>query len=165
MTYKKLIFSGLIVFFTLFAEAKPPELTPHLTYKKSEEIFKGHVTYKELSPEIARRTLQNYINELDPTKTYFLADEVAQWENPSDELIDELIRNYKKENFTHFETIYQIMIRAPPARSGAGTAIGRPIVRLAWKKCCYGDNPTGSLQISREVVSSTQRPNLRTEYH
>ena len=112
MTYKKLIFSGLIVFFTFFAEAKPPELTPHLTHKKSEEIFKGHVTYKELSPEIARRALQNYINELDPTKTYFLENEVAQWENPSDELLDELTRNYKKENFTHFETIYQIMIGA-----------------------------------------------------
>jgi len=112
MLFKRLILSILIVFFSMIAEGKPPELTPHLTHKKSEEILKGHVTYKEFNPEIARRTLRNFLDELDPTKTYLIQSEVDQWENPSDELIEVLIHNYKKETFTHFNEIYQTMIQA-----------------------------------------------------
>lgn len=112
MTYKRLVLSILIIFFSMIAEGKPPELTPHLTHKKSEEILKGHVTYKEINPEIARRTLRNFLDELDPTKTYLIQEEVDQWENPSDDLVEKLISNYKKETFEHFNAIYQTMIQA-----------------------------------------------------
>lgn len=112
MNYKSLLINALLIFFFCFAEAKPPELTPHLTHKKSEEIFKSHVTHKEISSDIAKRALQNFVDELDPTKTYFLAEEVSPWEHPSEELLHSVIAHYKKESFTPFEEIYKKMIEA-----------------------------------------------------
>lgn len=117
MAFKRLILSLLLIGFTIFADAKPPELTPHATHKKAEEIFKGHVTYKELTPEIAQRALKNYLEELDPTKTYLLADEIATWEHPSDELLDELVSAFKKENFDPYDEIYAVMIQSIARRN------------------------------------------------
>ncbi|MCP5503871.1 MAG: PDZ domain-containing protein [Chlamydiales bacterium] len=117
MTVKRLIFSILFISFLTLAEAKPPELTPHTTHKKAEEIFKNHVSHKELNQEIASRALKNYLEELDPTKTYFLASEIALWESPKDELLEGLISDYKKENFEPYEEIYQVMIDAIKRRN------------------------------------------------
>jgi len=125
MTIKRLIFSILFVSFLTLAEAKPPELTPHTTHKKAEEIFKNHVSHKELNQEIASRALKNYLEELDPTKTYFLASEVASWENPQGELLDSLISAFKKENFEPYEEIYQIMIEAIKRRNSLEMKIAK----------------------------------------
>lgn len=125
MTIKRLIFSILFISFLTLAEAKPPELTPHTTHKKAEEIFKNHVSHKELNQEIASRALKNYLEELDPTKTYFLASEVASWENPQGELLDSLISAFKKENFESYEEIYQIMIEAIKRRNSLEMKIAK----------------------------------------
>lgn len=117
MNLKRLTISVLIFLITLVAEAKPPELTPHLTHKKSEEIFKAHVSHKDLTPEIATRALKNYLDELDPTKTYLLASEVAIWNEPNEELLEALISDYKKENFDRYEQMYQVMIQAIKRRN------------------------------------------------
>ncbi|WP_420421879.1 S41 family peptidase [Simkania sp.] len=117
MKFKSLIFSILLLIFLAFAEAKPPELTPHLTRKKSEEIFKAHVTYKKLTPDLAHRILQNYLEELDATKTYLLESEVATWDSPSEELLNQLVSNYRKENFVTFDEIYETMITAIERRN------------------------------------------------
>ena len=112
MKIKLLIINFLLLFLPFFVEGAPPDLTPHLTYKKSQEIFKTHVTHKKMSKEIAKRTLQNYLTELDPQKTYLLKKEVLEWESPSEELLDQTIREYKKGSFTIFEKIYDKMIQA-----------------------------------------------------
>ncbi len=125
MTIKRLIFSILFISFLTLAEAKPPELTPHTTHKKAEEIFKNHVSHKELNQEIVSRALKNYLEELDPTKTYFLASEVASWENPQGELLDSLISAFKKENFESYEEIYQIMIEAIKRRNSLEMKIAK----------------------------------------
>lgn len=117
MTIKRLIFSILFVLFLTLAEAKPPELTTHTAHKKAEEIFKNHVSHKEINREIVSRTLKNYLEELDPTKTYFLTSEIASWEAPKSELLDSLISNYKKENIELYEEIYQVMIDAIKRRN------------------------------------------------
>ncbi len=117
MNFKRLIFSGLIIVFLVQAEAKPPELTPHTTYTKAEEIFKNHVTFKELTPEITARALKNFQEELDPTKTYLLASEVASWEEANTELLEALVSDYKKGNFEQYDEKYQVMIEAIKRRN------------------------------------------------
>lgn len=123
MAFKRLTMSLLLIIFTLVAEAKPPELTPHATLKKAEEILKGHVTYKDMTPEIAQRTLKNYLEELDPTKTYLLEEEVSKWENPSPELLETCISAYKKEDFSPYEEIYQKMVEAIARRNALESKI------------------------------------------
>lgn len=117
MILKQLIISALIFLIAAIADAKPPELSPHLTHKKAEEIFNAHVSHKELTPEIISRALKNYLDELDPTKTYLLVSEVAAWNEPKEELLEALISDYKKENFEPYEQMYQVMIHAISRRN------------------------------------------------
>jgi carboxyl-terminal processing protease len=112
---KKMFRSTLFFFFALlFAllEAKPPELTPKDTRVKIEEILKAHVTYQELTCEIMQRVFDNYLEELDPIKTYLLESEVVKWTSPSKELLEKTILEVKKENFSVFFELHQTMVAA-----------------------------------------------------
>ncbi len=117
MKIKLLIFSTLLIFLPLFAHTKPPELTPHVTRKKAEEIFKAHFKYKKFTPELARRVLGNYLEELDPAKVYLLKEEISPWTSPSEELLKRVVANFKKEDFSIFNKIYEVMVRAIERRN------------------------------------------------
>jgi len=113
MTY--VLFRLHLIFFlllsTLGESSAPPQLTPHETRVKLEEILKAHANYQTLSyPEIARRSLENYLEELDPTKTYLTQLEVGEWLNPSPELLTLIVDEYNLEKFSVFEKIYNIML-------------------------------------------------------
>ena len=88
MIRKSLFFFLLI--FAAISEGKPPQLTPRDVKVKIEEILKAHVCHKALTSELMERTLQNFLDELDPTKTYFLEGEIAIWVHPSEELLQGL---------------------------------------------------------------------------
>ena len=85
MYLKYLLF--FILFTTSLCQAKPPSLTPHDAKVKIQEILKSHITYRELDEEIIRRTFINYLEELDPLKTYFIENEILEWTNPSETLL------------------------------------------------------------------------------
>ncbi len=105
-----LYFFCLILPFQTFA--KPPELTPRTTRVKIEEILRAHATHHALNQELAKRALENYLHELDPTYSYFIEPEILQWTNPTPELTTKLIEAYKKDDFSIFQDIYALMIRA-----------------------------------------------------
>jgi carboxyl-terminal processing protease len=110
-----------IIIFSLFSlltlEAKPPQLTPKDTKAKIDEILKAHVCHQSLSSEIAARALQNFIEELDPNKTYLLKNEVDEWISPSSSLLDQVLEGYKKEDFYLFDQIYERMLSAIERRN------------------------------------------------
>ena len=112
MNFNQTIFTFLMFFLLNFIDAKLPELTTHTTYKKAEEILKNHVVYKQFTPEIAARTLKNYLEELDPMKTYFLQSEVSEWEYPTEEFLEKVVSDYKQQDFSTYEKIYQLMVHA-----------------------------------------------------
>ncbi len=108
---------ALCLLFLLFLSnaayaAKPPALTPRDTKIKLEEIFKSHVCYHTLTPVIAKRALVNFLEELDPIKTYFLSSEIEAWLNPTDALLGKIVQDYKNEEFTTFFEIQALMLRA-----------------------------------------------------
>jgi len=109
---KKIIISILFALTALRAEAKLPELTPKKTVTTANEIMQQHASHKKLTPEIMKRTFNNYLEELDPAKTYFIKPEIIQWLEPSDELLNESIANYENANFEIFEEINDIMVHA-----------------------------------------------------
>jgi len=109
---KKLIFCVLLCC-SFICEAKaPPPLTPKETRQKIEEILKHHVSYQVFSKELIKRSMLNFLEELDPGKTYLLEEEVARWINPSDELLEAALQQYKKEEFATFEEMYEAMLGA-----------------------------------------------------
>lgn len=97
--------------------AKPPQLSPRDTRIKIEEILKAHVSHHELTTELIGRAFNNYLEEIDPGKTYFLKSEVDPWINPSQTLLTETLTNVKKENFSNFELLHDSIMPAIERRN------------------------------------------------
>lgn len=112
------IFSIFILLFSLSPLcAKPPELTAKNTKLKIEEILKAHVSHQKLTEEIIRRTIQNYLDELDPGKTYFLESDIEPWIEPSKDVLKTALEGFKNEDFTIFKKIHDKMIAAIERRN------------------------------------------------
>lgn len=113
----KRFFTICFLFLFVVCYAKPPQLTPKDTKTKIEEILKAHATYHKLKPELIRRAILNYLEELDPGKTYFIESDLKEWLNPSEELLNQALKDYKNEVFTVFEAIHEVMICAIARRN------------------------------------------------
>lgn len=113
----KKLFVVLAVLFFVSLEAKPPQLTPRDARIKIEEILKAHVSHHKLTPELTARALQNYLEELDPSKTYFLEADIQTWLEPEAQLLEALVSSYAREDFSTFTTIYAVMLKAIERRN------------------------------------------------
>ncbi|MEI8125678.1 MAG: S41 family peptidase [Parachlamydiaceae bacterium] len=105
---------SLFVFLSLsvYPEAKLPELTPKNTTTKINEFLKEHASYHKLTPELVKRTFQNFIEELDPTKTYFIEPDIHEWLEPSDALLDKALNDFNNGNYQTFHEIHAAMVKA-----------------------------------------------------
>lgn len=93
-------------------EGKPPALTPRDTRVKIEEILKAHVSHQKLTTEIIKRSFQNFLEELDPGKTYLLASEITTWTEPDEGLLLSTLEAVKKEDYSSFAAIHEVMVQA-----------------------------------------------------
>jgi carboxyl-terminal processing protease len=114
--YNRIIFIFLFIYI-LSCEAKPPQLSPRDVKTKIEEILKAHVSHKSLTPELMQRALQNFLEELDPTKTYFIESEIADWLNPSETLLQRGLTGFKHNDFSLFQEIHETFIHAIQRRA------------------------------------------------
>jgi len=103
---------SFVVFPFASSSAKLPELDPRSANAKINEIMKVHATSKKLTPVIVKRTLQNYIENLDPSKTYFIESDIHEWLEPSDDIVDSILTNVNQSNFRAFENVHAAMVRA-----------------------------------------------------
>lgn len=106
--WHKFVFISL--WLSVICVAKPPELTSHETKSKIEEILRAHATFQALTPELIRRAMQNYLEELDPSKTYLVEPEIQQWVEPSHELLVRTLDGIHKEDFSMFEEIHGVVL-------------------------------------------------------
>jgi carboxyl-terminal processing protease len=121
-----MIKQGFFLFFLLFVafgEGKPPQLAPKDVKVKLEEILKAHVCHKSLNPTLMERTLKNFIEELDPTKTYFLETEVSSWINPSESTLQRGLEGVKTSDFSLFQEIHETLLSAIHRRNALETDI------------------------------------------
>lgn len=98
-------------------QAKPAEINQYDVTERMDEIMRSHATYKCITPEIAKRSLQNFINTLDSSKTYFIESEIQEWISPSDEMLASVIQDYNCSRFPEFEKIYSLMCSAIERRN------------------------------------------------
>ena len=63
----------------LIAGQSLPDIDAKGVKIKISEIFEAHAQYKKMEPVLIKRTLKEYINDLDPTKTYFYESEIVKW--------------------------------------------------------------------------------------
>lgn len=115
MRIPALIFINLL--FCVAYAGKQPDINEKRVHEKIEKILESHVQYNDLSEELMDRAISNYIDELDPHKTYFLEPEVSSYLKPSKELLEKCLSEYKLQNFNSFEKIYSIFVRAVNRRN------------------------------------------------
>ncbi len=89
--------------------AKPAEINQYDVTYKMQEIMRAHAVYKTMSPVLVKRSLENFINLLDPYKTYFLEGEISKWLNPTNELLERISRDFEYSKFPAFEDIFNLM--------------------------------------------------------
>lgn len=109
---QRLIFFVLFLFAASLEATKAPHLEPKTVQTKINEITQAHASYKTLNAEIVRRALQNYVEGLDPTKTYFLESDIHQWIEPSDVLIEKILQDYNHGKYPVFYEIHDRMVTA-----------------------------------------------------
>lgn len=114
-----------IVFCLFFAvlTAKTPDLTPRDVHDKISEIMKLHASQKTLNPLIVKRTLNNFIEELDPTKTYFIESDIKEWLEPTDDLLKKVQKQIEESDFSEFDQIHSAMVKAVERRKKLDTEI------------------------------------------
>lgn len=120
----------LACLFTFLCDAKLPEIGPQEVTKKAKEIMKAHASHKELTPELAERILNLYIENLDSNKTYFIESDVQPWIHPSKGFLEKFVNDYNQSNFQTFYQIQDVFAKAIQRR------------RLLEKKIDYSKLPT-----------------------
>ena len=90
-------------------EAKPAEINQYDVTYKMQEIMRAHAVYKTMSPVLVKRSLENFINLLDPYKTYFLEGEISKWLNPSNVLLEQIAKDFEYSKFPAYEEIFNLM--------------------------------------------------------
>lgn len=74
--------------------------------------MRAHASYKILTPTLMARVLENYLESLDNTKTYFIEAEINQWKKAPDDVLQKIIDDYYQSNFSTFENIHLQLIQA-----------------------------------------------------
>lgn len=91
---------------------KLPDIDSQKVLNKVHEIIKSHASHTELTPEIMKRVISNYIDELDPNKIYFIESDIDPWINPSQALLDKTLKQYNSGDFSLFFQIRNQMLKA-----------------------------------------------------
>jgi carboxyl-terminal processing protease len=92
--------------------AKLPDIGPQDVKEKVGEIMKMHASFKKVDPVVVKRSLNNFLDELDPTKTYFIESDIKTWIDPSDELVKKIENDFDRGNFSEYEKIHAEMVKA-----------------------------------------------------
>ncbi len=111
------IFITALLLTTCVVTARPPELTPKDTQKKINELLRAHVKYHTVSRELVKRSLELFLEELDPIKTYLLESETVKWVSPSEALLETIQTNMNSGDYSQFEEIYGLMITSISRRN------------------------------------------------
>jgi len=120
--FRKLLFIFLFCI-SLAADAKPPVIDTQGAGAKIQEIMESHVSHKNLTPTLIKRSLVNFVEELDPTKTYFVESDIKVWLDPNDETVNEVLKQVKRNDFSTYMQIYETMLSAIDRRNQLETMI------------------------------------------
>ena len=95
----------------LSAVGSPTEMniTTSDVIERSKEMMSYHPTFKSMNKELAARLLVTFCDELDPCKTYFLKDEVAEWMDPTPELVEQVLAAFRTGQFRIFDQMFRKM--------------------------------------------------------
>lgn len=106
----RFFFLFLLVFSSLFSRL--PDLSKKDVTNEFREIMKMHASVKSFSPALVKKMLSNFIDELDPIKSYFIEPDIDTWIHPSDALLARIEAQVQVGDFSEFEKIQDQMVKA-----------------------------------------------------
>lgn len=130
---RKSLYHLLFFLLAVLGEAKLPLLAPRDVQLKIDEILKAHVCHKTLTQDLLARVFLNFLEELDPTKTYFTAEEIDPWFHPSEEMLRKGLEEMKKGNFSLFYEIHAVFISAVERRNALQSKLAQMDLPLGVK--------------------------------
>lgn len=107
--FRQMILAVALILMPAFGDARPPDIDATGVQRKLNEILKAHATYKQLDATLVKRALLNYLELLDPSKTYFLETDVKPWTDPDDALVQQILEDYRKADYRTFAQINEVM--------------------------------------------------------
>jgi len=102
----------LLLLIPFILSGKPPEINSVVAQKKMREMMQSHATHKAWTKELVKRTYINFLEELDPSKTYFIKSDIDGWLEPDDSLLNRTLQDFEQCNFCQFELMYHKMLEA-----------------------------------------------------
>ncbi len=110
-----------------------PQISPGDAKAKIEEVLRAHVSYKSFTPELMKRVLQNYLDELDPTKTYFLDTDIGIWTQPTDAVLQRALGGFKTTDYSVFHEIHSVFLKAIERRNTLESEIAGSVLPVGVK--------------------------------
>jgi carboxyl-terminal processing protease len=101
------LFCLLLLCFPLFAKA--PDLSANDVKSILNQIFKEHAKYKAFDEKLAERSLKLFIDELDPTRMYFIRDEIIDYLEPSKALQEQVVQEFHDKSFKTYFKLFALM--------------------------------------------------------
>lgn len=74
-----------------------------------DQIFSYHVEYREFNKTLARRSLKIFVEPLDQTSLYILADESVIYEGSDENFLHEVVKNYQVGQFGQYRQMLSQM--------------------------------------------------------
>jgi carboxyl-terminal processing protease len=100
-----LLVLGTFLFSPLQASGTSTYLKPEHVHDVMKEILELHVSENSISKKIMQRALRVYIEQFDINRIYLLNNEVSEYWDASDSLLEKSIKDYKNQNFFVFEQL------------------------------------------------------------
>lgn len=105
---KKLILAAALsfsTFTTVLTAGEREYLTESKIASVMSSIMEQHVSIHTMSPEVLKRAYSNFIDQFDPERTYFLAEEVQPYLNPSKGQLDAYFKDYTDGTYKSFNDL------------------------------------------------------------
>ncbi|MFZ4098808.1 MAG: S41 family peptidase [Chlamydiia bacterium] len=125
----------------LGAANKLPTISPQDVPGKVREILHAHASHKTLSPTLAQRILDSFLQELDPYKLYFIELEIDDALHPDSALTQQVLDGFRSARFGPFEEIYQRMLEAIERRQAFELALDGQVLPKGLKAEDFKDLP------------------------
>ncbi len=77
-----------------------------------QDLFVYHVEYKEMKPEVMKRSFYFYVEQFDILKAFVTEKEIASYINPSSKMIDDAINRYNNNDLYYFEELQSLVQNA-----------------------------------------------------
>lgn len=74
-----------------------------------KDLFVYHVEYKEMKPEVMKRSFYFYIEQFDILKGFVTEKEIAGFINPSSKTLKEAIDKYQQDDLQYFEELQTVV--------------------------------------------------------